>query len=459
MIARKSLLSCITLFALVTSCTDDVGPEISYGLIRISVTTRGGDLADRYQVVVGSERRDIRANGSFTFTATPGRTTVELAEVANNCLVEGSPSVAIDVPRGNTTDVQFQVTCWPTGFQIKVGTAGDDTPGSYTLQMTGASPRTVLVNSNFLISRLQPGAYTLRLESPIASCSTTSPGELSVDLPPRTVVPVTFDVACAAAVRLEKIAYQVDSSHGSSVTAYVALARPDGTGETVIGPGTAPSWSPDGKKFAYAVDECTDDYYYYDYCYQAVRAIDPETLNSRFLAVGSMPAWSLSDDVVAFVETNGSLALVAGNGGGYFRPKVPDSLDSADPAWSPDGQTIAFACHTPQGFFRLCIISKDGSGFRQLTDSTSDPAVHPVWSRDGSTIVFTSIGTQDTFIATIPAAGGAITRVTEGFDPAWSRDGTKLIFARSDGLFTMNPDASDVQRLTTGRHRAPAWRP
>ena len=39
MIPRKSLLSWITLFALLTSCTDDVGPEISYGLIRISVTT------------------------------------------------------------------------------------------------------------------------------------------------------------------------------------------------------------------------------------------------------------------------------------------------------------------------------------------------------------------------------------------------------------------------------------
>ena len=459
MIPRKSLLPGITLFALLTSCINDVAPEISYGLIRISVTTTGGDLDDKYQIVVGSGMIEVTANGNFTTTAQPGQAIVELTGVANNCVVDGSPTVTVDVPRGNTAEVQFRVTCMRTGFQISVHTAGEDMPGAYTLSMTGRGPMTVAVNSSFLVSKLAPGAYSLKLESPIPSCSSTSPGELSVDLPLGTVVPVTFEVVCTAVVRLEKIAFQLDSAGAAGATSYVALTKPDGTGQTLIGTGSAPSWSPGRMQLAYADTDCTGYYYYYNPCFQIIRAIDPETLNKRSLAVGSMPAWSPSDDVVAFVEQNGSLSLVTTNASTIVRLKTPDSLVTSYPAWSPDGRTIAFSCNRQNGFSRLCVINKDGSGFRQLTDETSDPAVHPAWSHDGSTIAFASIGLSQTAIATIAPAGGAITKLAEGFDPAWSRDGTKLIFARSDGLFTMNSDGSGVERLTTGRHRAPAWRP
>jgi hypothetical protein len=436
-----------------------VAPEISYGLIRISVTTTGGDIDDKYQVVAGSGMIEVTANGNFTMSSKPGQVTVELTGVANNCVVDGSPSVTVDVPRGNTTEVLFRVTCTRTGFQISVHTVGDDMPDSYTLSMTGRGPMSVAANTNFLVSRLAPGAYSLKLESPITTCSSTSPGELSVDLPPRTVVPVTFEVVCTAVVRLEEIAFQVDSAGSSGATSYLALAKPDGTGQTLIGTGSAPSWSPGRTQFAYADADCTGYYYYYYSCFQIIRAIDPEILRKRNLAVGSMPAWSPTDDVVAFVEQNGSLSLVTTSGSTIVRLKTPDSLVTSFPTWSPDGRTIAFTCNSPNGFSRLCVINKDGSGFHQLTDETSDPAVHPAWSHDGSTIAFASIGVSQTAIATIAPSGGTITKLTEGFDPAWSRDGTKLIFARSDGLFTMNTDGSGVARLTTGRHRAPSWRP
>src|SRR4029078_13449848 len=120
--------------------------------------------------------------------------------------------------------------------------------------------------------------------------------ELNVELPPRTIVPVAFEFACSPVVRLEKIAYMMDSEEG----AHVALSRPDGTQESVIGLGASPSWSPDGKQLAYFSTECSDDYY--SYCTTYVNAIDPETLRSRILTIGSMPAWSPENDVVAFIR-------------------------------------------------------------------------------------------------------------------------------------------------------------
>jgi len=48
---------------------------------------------------------------------------------------------------------------------------------------------------------------------------------------------------------------------------------------------------------------------------------------------------------------------------------------------------------------------------------------------------------------------------TEARDPAWSPHDLKLTFAEGSGLFTIGSDGSNLTRITTGRHYAPAWRP
>jgi TolB protein len=139
-------------------------------------------------------------------------------------------------------------------------------------------------------------------------------------------------------------------------------------------------------------------------------------------------------------------------------------LEARNPAWSPDSKTIAFQCKMDFGDLEICLINRDGSGFRRLT-TTRDVDDSPAWSPDGSTIAFITIpldpwdGASAATIAVMTPSGTDVVLLTSGFDPAWSPDGSKLVFARSDGLFTISPDGSGLKRITTGRHRAPTWRP
>lgn len=52
-----------------------------------------------------------------------------------------------------------------------------------------------------------------------------------------------------------------------------------------------------------------------------------------------------------------------------------------------------------------------------------------------------------------------VTPLTKGTEPAWSPDGKMIVFSRSDGLFIINADGTNMHRITQGPHFQPAWRP
>jgi Tol biopolymer transport system component len=67
-------------------------------------------------------------------------------------------------------------------------------------------------------------------------------------------------------------------------------------------------------------------------------------------------------------------------------------------------------------------------------------------------------------VAVVPAAGGVATRLRKGSNPAWSPDGEKLVFqCYPRGICVMDPDGTNVERLTTAPEGAseeePEWGP
>ena len=80
------------------------------------------------------------------------------------------------------------------------------------------------------------------------------------------------------------------------------------------------------------------------------------------------------------------------------------------PAWSPDGEWLAFESNRgsrSSNLYAAFIVRRDGSGLRQVTEYSLD-ANHPVWSRDDKFLVVSGRHTRN-----LAATGIAIVQIRE----------------------------------------------
>ena len=191
------------------------------------------------------------------------------------------------------------------------------------------------------------------------------------------------------------------------------------------------------------------------------------------------PAWSADGRRLAYFldsfDTNRGLAVADADGSGpvtirpaaYFADQMSSREQTlVEPAWSPDGGTIAYedffvACSHPSCIVQqkgIRAIGADGSGDHLLPlpgFRASDPAYAPdgsqlAWDDDAGVHVSNPDGTNDTVVTP-----------DGGFDPSWSPDGTRIAFSRGDAIHVINADGSGDRRLTSPstRNSDPAWSP
>ena len=181
---------------------------------------------------------------------------------------------------------------------------------------------------------------------------------------------------------------------------------------------------------------------------------------------GTALAIALSrDGGTVAMDLLGALWLVSTAGGPARR--ITDELgDIRQPAWFPDGKTIAFHSYR-HGSFDIWSVGTDGTGLRQRTSGPFDDR-EPHVSPDGGRLAFSSdrSGNYDIWVLTLET--GELQQLTRKSDnefmPAWSPDGAEVAFVsdRSDspGVWAMTLEGKErLLAESSGSVNAPSWSP
>ena len=152
----------------------------------------------------------------------------------------------------------------------------------------------------------------------------------------------------------------------------------------------------------------------------------------------------------------------------------PSPTEDIDPAWSPDGNKIAFSRYPfLEGGSRIYVMDADGSNIIQLTNRPITGDVKPFWSPDGTKIAFTrASGSNDYALWVMNADGSNQINLTNHpsrdgiIGGCWSPDGGKIAFTTDrDGgdveIYVMDADGSNQINLTNrpGADGNPDWSP
>jgi len=150
----------------------------------------------------------------------------------------------------------------------------------------------------------------------------------------------------------------------------------------------------------------------------------PRQLTSGDLSQSS-PAWSPDGRTIAFEQDTTENQEVRDDswpalylfsvGDSSVRALTTGFAQSSNPAWSPDGKTIAFVCSKGRGMKNdVCVVGVGGGTARNLTaDWSLDPS-SPAWSADGKTIYCVAEISGNAHLFAVAATGGPIRQVTTG---------------------------------------------
>ena len=255
----------------------------------------------------------------------------------------------------------------------------------------------------------------------------------------------------------------------------------------------APSWSPDGKRIAFMSDRDGHVDAIHGLPTYEIYVMDADGGNQQNLTnnphYDMSPSWSPDGKRIAFASNrfafDGEKTLLSFDiyvidaDGSDPQRLTENRKDDRDPSWSPDGKRIVFRARREGHFenkfaitYEIYVMDADGGNPQRFTENRKNDW-DPVWSPDGKWIAFASDrkGDLENFdIYVMDADGGNPQRLTENrvydWSPSWSPGGKRIVFAsdrkgdlENFDIYVMDADGGNPQNLTNNPDddASPAW--
>lgn len=231
-----------------------------------------------------------------------------------------------------------------------------------------------------------------------------------------------------------------------------------------------PTWSPDGRELAFDRDVLFKDEH--GLCVIQADGTSPAMLWS--IGSAAQPAWSpLGDWIACRVFSADERALMLLNRDGQRSQHVSDECYA--PSWAPDGQLLACVRYSSTNDRDICLVDWHGTDLQILLAGPTDDG-DPAWSPNGQHIAFTSNRDGAYNIYVVNVDDMQITQITHAtgdprrgmIQPAWSPDGTQIAFVCTSGLPFLSEGRLYVVSATGGEPKLlldadrcydPAWSP
>ncbi len=186
----------------------------------------------------------------------------------------------------------------------------------------------------------------------------------------------------------------------------------------------------------------------------------------------SVPAWSPDGQQIAFAsDRDGNFEVYVMNADGSNQTRLTNNpAVDANPSWSPDGQQIALVSDR-DGNFEVYVMNADGSNQTRLTNNPADDGSRGLaWSPNGQWIAFISRRDALRSVYIINADGSGERKLSDGAsgsytDPlTWSPDGQHIAFSANHCIYAVNAaDGGDKRVLVSGdqdiSYEQPSWSP